>query len=235
MILVYSEFCLNFNIFIIIILIIIIGVNEQCAFNIGSSEISGGYFGNNGGNNYYPGLSHQANQPNYGSYGGSQSSANANANANANTNANTNAIAKGNGGVYPVGSSYYPSQTIGNANANANANAGVLASGGTNVIPDKYSGGEIDKIEVIPVNTLPLSRPIPSVVHSIPHQPPKSDKEDVIIIVEESPQFPPYHRPGVPHHHQHHRQPNYGSKLKQQPIEIVIIEEPIRSNSGDIS
>lgn len=138
--------------------------------------------------------------------------------------------------MHPGGSSYHPSQTIDNANANANANAGVnvLASGGTNVIPDKYPSGEIDKIEVIPVNTLPLSRPIPSVVHSIPHQP-KSDKEDVIVIVEEIPQYPPYQRPsGLPHHHQHHRRLNYGSKSKQQPVEIIVIEEPMGPNSGDI-
>lgn len=136
--------------------------------------------------------------------------------------------------MHPVGSSYYPSQTIDNANANANANAGVnvLASGSTNVIPDKYPDGEIDKIEVIPVNTLPLSRPTPSIVHSISYRPLKSDKEDVIVVVEESPQYPPYHRPGPPHHHQ---RPNYGSKSKQEPVEIIVIEESMQPNSGDIS
>lgn len=151
-------------------------------------------------------------------------------------NANANANANGNGGMHPVGPSY-PSglQTIGNANANANANRGVnvLANGGTNVIPDKYPGGEIDRIEVIPVNTLPLSRPTPPVVHSIPHQPPGSNKEDVIVIVEESPQYPPYHRPSLPYHQ--HRQPNYGNKSKQPSIEVIIIEESVGSNPGDTS
>lgn len=208
--------------------------HKRRIFNIGSSGIPGGYFGNNGGNNgYYPEVSHQINQPNYGSYGGSQSSANANANANA------NAIANGNGGVHPSGSSYYPSgpQAIGNANANANAdaNAGanVLGSDGVNVNPNNYPSGGIDRIEVIPVNTLPLSRPTSS-IHSIPHQQSLNDKEDVIVVVEETPQYPPYHRPS-PSYHRQHRRPHYGGKPKQQPIEIIIIEEPARPNPGDIS
>lgn len=102
-----------------------------------------------------------------------------------------------------------------------------------NVIPDKYPGGGIDKIEVIPINMLPLSQPtLP--VYSIPHQPPGAGKGNVIVVVEESPQYPPYHRPTPPHRHHHHRQPHYGGKPKQQPIEVIIIEEP-RPNPGDTS
>jgi len=137
--------------------------------------------------------------------------------------------------LHPVGPSYYPSgsQAIGttnsNANANANAGANVLGSGDVNVIPNKYPSGGI---EVIPVNTLPLSRPTPSVYRPVPHRPHGAGKEDVIVIVEESPQYPPYQRPSPSYHHQHHhhRQPH---KSKPQPIEVIIIEEP-RPNPGDI-
>ena len=100
-----------------------------------------------------------------------------------------------------------------------------------NVIPNKYPSGGIDKIEVIPINTLPLSQPT-SPVYSIPHRPPGTNKGNVIVVVEESPQYPPY-RPNPPHRHHHHRQPHYG-KPKQQPIEVIIIEEP-RPNPGDTS
>lgn len=197
-------------------------------------------------NGYYrPGVSqvpYQVSQPNYGSHGGSQSNANANANANANTIGNG-----GSGGAFP-GSSYYPvpsgPKVIDNANANANANAAANAagSGGINVVPGKYPGGRVDQIEVIPVNTLPISQPTPS-VYPTPQQPSyrpisqgigKGDAVIPIVIVEDSPsaQYPPYHhRPG---HHYHHRRPHYGGKPKQQPVEIIVIEEPA-PNQGDTS
>lgn len=196
---------------------------------------------------YRPGVSQvpiQVNQPDYGSHGGSQSSANANANANANVIGNG-----GSGGAVP-GSSYYPvlsqgPKVIGNANANAHANAAANAagSGGINVVPGKYPGGRIDQIEVIPVNTLPISQPTSS-VYPTPQQPiyqPISQGvgkgDTAIIIVEDSPsaQYPPYHRRPGPSHHYQHRRPHYGGKpTKQQPVEIIVIEESAPSQ-GDIS
>lgn len=212
----------------------------------GSSGTLGGYDDNGVNDGYYrPGVSQvpiQVNRPDYGSHGGSQSNANANANANANG---------GNGGAFP-GSSYYPapsgSTVIGNANSNAHANAAANAAGGggVNVAPGNYPGRGIDQIEVIPINTLPISQPTSPVypvhpVHPTSHQPPREISQGKgnavipIVIVEDSPgvRYPPYQRP-PPHYHHHHRRPHYGGKPKQQPVEIIIIEESAPSQ-GDTS
>jgi len=108
------------------------------------------------------------------------------------------------------------------------------------VIPDKYPGRGVGQLEIIPVNVQSVPRPIPSVVHPVPHQPhpqPISQGGEVlipIVIVEDSPatRYPPrYNRPN--YSHQHHRQP-YGGKRKQQPIEVIVIEEAA-PNQGDTS
>lgn len=185
---------------------------------------------------YHPGVSQvpiQVNSPDYGSHGGSQSNANANANANAVANG-------GSGGAFP-GSFYYPvpsgPKVIGDVNANTHANA--AGSGGVNV--GNFPG--IDEIEVIPVNTLPISQstsPVYPPIYSTSHQPSRSilpGKGDIVIpivIVEESPRAQyPYQRPPSYHHH-HHRRPHYESKPKQQPVEIVI-EESVPSQGTSCS
>lgn len=210
---------------------------------------------------YHPGVSQvpiQVNQPDYGSYGGSQSSANANANANA------NAINGGNGGtslVGPSSGSYYPvssrpktidninvvfsnnpilsnvkkPNTNSNANANANAQTSGISSGGVHTIPGKYP---TSGIEIIPIDSLPISSDQP--VHPTPHRPPsfpqgigKDETVIPILVVESSPpQYPPqYYRPTPPHRHRPH---HHNGKPKQQPIEIIVIEETAPSQ-GDTS
>lgn len=210
-------------------------------------------------------------QPSYGSYGGSQSSANANANANSVNggalpigssgsyypvpsgpqvigNANPNPVTAngGNSGIVPIGpsESYYPvhsgPKVIGNANANANAyaNAAAKGSGSVNLIPEKYPS---NGIEIIPVDTLPISQPNPPVrpvPHHRPHPRPipqgvgKGGTVIPIVIVEDSPavQYPQYQRPGS-----YYGRPHYGGKPKQQPIEVIVIEETVPSHQGDTS
>lgn len=70
----------------------------------------------------------------------------------------------------------------------------------------------------------PSYRPIPQGI----------GKETVIpvVIADNSPavQYPQYH----PNPHHHHRRPHYGGKPKQQPVQIIVIEESAPSQ-GDIS
>lgn len=209
-------------------------INERYTLDVGNSGFSGTPMrypiGNGAINGHYrPGVSQipiQSNQP---AYGGSQSNANANANANV----------KVNGGAPMVNPSYYPvsSRPVnGNANANAQANAAANTVG-THTILDKYPGGQIGQLEVIPVR--PVPQPIPPMVQSMPHShsqsiPQRGQAVIPIVIVENSPQTqhrPQHQRPNYPNHYPHRP---YGGKRKEQPVEIIIIEESA-PNQGDVS
>lgn len=217
-------------------------IDEWHTFDIGNSGSSGtpGRYPNSDGENnahYRPGISQvpvQNNRPVYGNYGGSQSSANANANAKA---GNSRAPS-----LNPSGPHYTISsepKVTGNANANAQASAiaNAAVNSGIHIIPNKYPEKGVAQLEIIPINVQPVSRPTSTVVRPVPQRPhsrpiPQGGEVVIpIVVVEESPatQHPPhYHRPNFPHHHR----PSYGGNRKEQPIEIIVIEEPA-SNQGD--